>query len=160
MGDKYELCTLAAQSPQTSGAPQQTGSCLYWLSLSSTDLSSNVCALPPVFPRMRLVASCLLLIFESSLTRGSVPVPDGDGTNTCPEGWVDSSLVNMGTWELHRTPGTEQAIYARASMEHLLRLRTRCRWNFFKCNFNFLRAPMQQDPFGQVDGRTMIMSRT
>ena len=135
---------------------------LYWLSLSSTDLSSIVrtpqcfpgcffwllVSFSPLDPAVSLEDQCLFL-----MEKAQIPVlRDG----LIPPWWTWAAY----SWELRRTPGTGQAIYARASMEHLLRLRTRCRWNFFKCNFNFSRAPMQQDPSGRVDGRTMIRSRT
>ena len=55
---------------------------------------------------MLFLASCLLFTFGPSLTRGSVPLPDGESTNTCPEGWVDSSLVNMGCIFLGTSPHT------------------------------------------------------
>ena len=157
--DKYKLCTYFG-NPKAPDLRDGLG--LYWLSLSSTDLSSIVhtpqcspgcffwllVSFSPLDPPVSLEDQCLFL-----MEKAQIPVlRDG----LIPPWWTWAAY----SWELRRTPGTGQAICARALMEPLLRLRTRCRWNFFKCNFNFSRAPMQQDPSGRVDGRTMIRSRT
>ena len=115
----------------------------------------QMCAHSPVFPRMRLLASCLLLIFESSLTRGSVPLPDGDGTNTCPEGWVDSSLVNMGCIFLGTSPHTwdEASKLCQGLNGTLVEIEDEMQMEFLQMQLQLLEGPDATRPFW-AGGRT------
>ena len=132
------LCRALICLQMCAHSPQCFPGCFLWLFVSFS----------PLDPPVSLEDQCPFL-----MERAQMPVLR-DGLTPPWSTWAAYS------WELRRTPGTGQAICARALMEPLLRLRTRCRWNFFKCNFNFSKAPMQQDPSGRVDGRTMIRSRT